>query len=197
MGVITPLWAAEQVPGQPTVIGVSPLTPGGGACAVALYTAPAFTGAGPGTPPRFCRTWQGVACDASYHVTGLNLTAVGLAGQLTGLSLSDIALALAPLKYLTVLVLSGLGLSGDLGAPSGSGINAFTGLQHLDISSNPAITGPLPDSWATLTDLRVLDVSGCGLTGSLPGSYASLQQLRELRAANCKGLSGQLPVEFG
>lgn len=150
--------------------------------------------AGPDTPPRYCRTWKGVGCDDIYHVTSVNLTALGLAGQLTAFRLNDITHALAPLTSLTVLVLSRLGLSGDL---SSSGIDVFAGLQHLDISSNPNIVGVLPDRWAGLTDLRVLDVSGCGVTGSLPGSYASLQELRELRAANCKGLTGQLPVEYG
>jgi Leucine-rich repeat (LRR) protein len=74
---------------------------------------------------------------------------------------------------------------------------AFPNLKVLGISGNPGITGPLPGELALLTNLQVLDVSGCGVSRTLPVSFVALQQLREFHAVNCTRLSGSLPTEWG
>ncbi|KAF8072389.1 RCH2 [Scenedesmus sp. PABB004] len=159
------------------------------------WTGDPAIGAGPGTAPRYCRLWKGVSCDASNHVSGLDLAGLGLTLRPgAALSLSELIDALGDLPYLRSLNVSRLGVSGPLPAdlPMRQGA-----LEVLDLSRNPALTGPIPDMWAGLTALQVLDVSQCtGLTGGLPG-WASLQQLRVLRAAGCTGLSGELPPSLG
>jgi Leucine-rich repeat (LRR) protein len=153
--------------------------------------------AGPVASPRHCRLFKGVTCDASSRVAQLNLTALGINGQVKSLSLRNITKVITPLSNLEVLVLARLGVSGSLDDISQAGLDAFPNLSVLDVSTNPGITGPLPEEFAVCTNLQVLDVSGCGLSGTLPVSFLALQQLRELRAVGCPGLSGPLPKAWG
>ncbi|WIA11339.1 hypothetical protein OEZ85_011462 [Tetradesmus obliquus] len=152
---------------------------------------------GPAATPRYCRLFNGVTCDNSSRVAQLDLTGLPIDIQASKLTLANIIKAITPLANLKVLVLPYLGISGSLSDVSQAGPDAFPSLATLDISGNPVITGPLPDELALLTNLRVLDVSGCGVSGSLPASFVALQQLREFRAVNCSGLKGPLPVEWG
>lgn len=155
------------------------------------------TCAGPAATPRYCRLFNGVTCDNSSRVAQLDLTGLPIDIQASKLTLANIIKAITPLANLKVLVLPYLGISGSLSDVSQAGPDAFPSLATLDISGNPGITGPLPDELALLTNLRVLDVSGCGVSGSVPASFVALQQLREFRAVNCSGLKGPLPVEWG
>lgn len=75
-------------------------------------------------------------------------------------------------------------------------LSNLANLRHLNLSSNPRLTGALPAALAGLVFLQTLDVSGCGIRGSLPAVYAALQQLRELRAAN-SSIGGVLPGSWG
>ncbi|WIA31728.1 hypothetical protein OEZ86_002604 [Tetradesmus obliquus] len=151
--------------------------------------------AGPETPPKFCRLWKGVTCDAAYQITWLNLTQLNIqfpAGA--ALPLPRVADILQPLAaFLLSLDAASLHLAGTLP----SSFAAFYNLQHLDLSGNRGLTGSRPSLWSALTALQTLDVSGTGISGSLPPSWASLQELRAFRAANCSSLSGQLPLEWG
>jgi Leucine-rich repeat (LRR) protein len=130
-------------------------------------------------------------------VLELDLTKLEIEGQVGSLALHNITKVIAPLSSLETLILARLGISGSLSAVSEAAPNAFPNLKVLDISRNPSITGPLPEELALLTNLRVLDVSGCAVSGTLPVSFLALQQLREFRAVNCSGLSGSLPTEWG
>ena len=127
----------------------------------------------------------------------LDLTALPFDSQASRLTLANIIKVITPLANLRVLVLAQLGMSGSLAYLTQTGPDAFPNLATLDVSGNPGVTGPLPDELALLTNLRVLDVSGCGVSGTLPASFVALQQLQELRAVNCSGLTGPLPVEWG
>lgn len=153
--------------------------------------------AGPVATPRYCRLFKGVTCDKSNRVAQLNLTALGIGGQISKLSLLDITKVISPLTNLEVLVLARLGLSGGLAEVTQANPNAFPNLAVLDVSTNPGLTGPLAEELAVLTNLRVLDVSGSDVSGSLPISFVALQELREFRAVNCTRLSGSLPVDWG
>ncbi|WIA11335.1 hypothetical protein OEZ85_011458 [Tetradesmus obliquus] len=152
---------------------------------------------GPAASPRYCRLFKGVACDANSRVAQLDLTALGHDGQVNSLSLLNITKVISPLTNLKVLVLANLGISGSLADVMQPGFDAFPNLVTLDISGNPGVTGPLPDELAVLTNLQVLDVSGCSISGTLPISFVALQQLREFRAVNCTKLSGTLPEDWG
>lgn len=69
-------------------------------------------------------------------------------------------------------------------------------LRYLNISGNPGVSGTLPKTWAALTSLQHLDVSGCSVSGPLPEGYAALQMLRIFRASRTL-LSGSLPKSWG
>lgn len=57
-------------------------------------------------------------------------------------------------------------------------------LQELDLSSNPRLEGTLPEYWGRLTNLRRLDLSGCGLSGRLPVTWVALQNAVSINLAN-------------
>jgi hypothetical protein len=154
--------------------------------------------AGPEAAPRYCRVFQGVKCNPSNQVLELDLTKLEIEGQVSSLALHNITEAIASLASLETLILAGVGILGNISAVFEATSNAFPNLRVLDISSsNPGITGPLPQELALLTILRILDVSGCGVSGTLPVSFVALQQLREFRAVNCTALSGTLPRDWG
>jgi hypothetical protein len=94
---------------------------------------------------------------------------------------------------LQLLNLAGCNLQGQ----PPEGLADLAKLRQLNLSSNPALSGPLPDVWASMPLLEVLDVSSCSITGTLPAEFAALQSLRELHASNNKGLRGQLPSSWG
>lgn len=142
--------------------------------------------------------WAGISCSNKTAVTGLNLTAIDI--SLPGdskLTLLALLAAIRNVTQLQSLVLSGVGIRGALETPNEPGLDTFLSLRHLDLSHNPGITAGLPSSWYVLFKLQTLDISHTGVTGPLPTAYAALQQLREFRAANCTGISGQLPAAWG
>jgi hypothetical protein len=90
-------------------------------------------------------SWVGISCEGLSTVTGLNLTAVNVTVQgAATLQLLDIVAAISNLTQLQMLVLADIGLSGPVHEPGRPGLDLFAKLRHLDISSNPGITGDLP-----------------------------------------------------
>jgi len=69
------------------------------------------------------------------------------------------------------------------------------GLENLRLFSNK-LSGPIPNSLATLTGLRVLWLHQNELTGSIPTGLASLHQLEQLRL-DSNQLTGALPAGLG
>ena len=58
------------------------------------------------------------------------------------------------------------------------------------------LTGTLPPSWSSLSQLQLLDVSGHRLNGTLPNSWQSFPELRDLKLSN-NNLTGTLPPYWG
>jgi hypothetical protein len=115
----------------------------------------------------------------------------------TSLPLLDVVAAVSNMTNMKFLVLPNIGMSGTLSALSQPGLEALKQLRHLNISHNFGMTGELPKNWFTLSGLQILDISHTGISGTLPAAYAALQNLREFRAANCTGVTGQLPPTCG
>jgi hypothetical protein len=146
-------------------------------------------------------TWVGISCNSLNNVVGIDLKAASVrVDASTAVALLDVVTSIQNLTHLQSLSLSGLGLSGPLEStqpPLEPGLTYFEDLKHLDISSNPRLTGQLPNSWYTLGALQTLDLSHTGVSGTLPSAYAALQQLREFKAVNCSGIAGTLPPTWG
>lgn len=130
-------------------------------------------------------------------MVGLKLSGVPLGAPV---ALDDLAPLLLKLKKLRELDLSNLKLSGQA-LPEGLAVDLP--LTHLNLSSNPGLSGTLPELWAGSSFLQSLDLSGCKLSGPLPPVWAALQQLRVLRlaagrgASAAGGLTSELPPEWG
>lgn len=98
------------------------------------------------------------------------------------------------LKSLQHLDLSDCDMAGTLPQSLASAVS----LQHVNLSGNPQLSGTLPELWGRLINLRVVDISGCGLSGVLPESWGTMQQLRQLMLGhNRPGVSGKLPESWG
>uniref|UniRef100_A0A383W6G3 Peptidase C1A papain C-terminal domain-containing protein n=1 Tax=Tetradesmus obliquus TaxID=3088 RepID=A0A383W6G3_TETOB len=168
---------------------------GGVSTALATWNSSDIGGAGPKTPPKYCRLWTGITCDSAYQVIGLNLTALSIQLPPTAsLNITAVVEKLLPLTTtLRVLDAAALQLVGDLPKV----LATFSKLEALNLSGNKGLAGNLPSIWSALTALRTVDLSSTSISGNLPPSWASLQELRVFRAANCSGLSGQLPLEWG
>ncbi|WIA32988.1 hypothetical protein OEZ86_006148 [Tetradesmus obliquus] len=168
---------------------------GGSSDALATWNGADPGGAGPKTPPKYCRLWTGVSCDSGYQVIGLSLTALSIQLPPTAsLNFTMVVEQLRPLSStLKILDVAALQSAGEL--PKLLAI--FSKLEVLNLNGNTDLTGSLPSIWSALTALRTVDVSNTGISGNLPSSWASMQELRAFRAANCSGLSGQLPLEWG
>ncbi|WIA18668.1 hypothetical protein OEZ85_003372 [Tetradesmus obliquus] len=159
------------------------------------YTPDPLQGAPPGPAPYHCRNWLGVSCDASNRVSGLDLSSTACSGrQGTPLPLAGALLdVLCKLPWLQTINLASCSLQGQLP----EALADLANLRQLNLSSNPALSGPLPALWAAMPHMQLLDVSGCALSGNLPAEFAAWQELQELRAAGNRGLVGQLPGSWG
>ncbi|KAJ1263719.1 hypothetical protein BS78_09G207700 [Paspalum vaginatum] len=96
------------------------------------------------------------------------------------------------LQKLENLFLYDNNLSGDLGI---NGTIGAAGLVKVDLSMNQ-LTGTIPESFGTLTNLSFLNLFQNRLTGEVPGSIASLPSLAFLHLWN-NSLRGELPAELG
>ncbi|KAL1320306.1 hypothetical protein HN51_065023 [Arachis hypogaea] len=133
-------------------------------------------------------SWKGITCDGSA-VVSIDLSGLGLNGTL-GYLLSDLMslrkLDLSNNKIhdtvpyqlppnLTSLNFAGNNLSGNLPYS----ISAMTSLNYLNVSNN-ALSTPIGDVFASLSDLGTLDLSFNNFSGDLPASFASLSNLSSL-----------------
>eukprot|EP00879_Flechtneria_rotunda_P031808 GHRR01034792.1.p1 GENE.GHRR01034792.1~~GHRR01034792.1.p1 ORF type:complete len:162 (+),score=41.08 GHRR01034792.1:26-487(+) len=90
--------------------------------------------------------WNLVTCSVSNRVTAVNLMGIGLTGTIPSLSI---------MNALATLALSNNVLSGTSRAGLMALCTAATGLQTLDISNNPKLTGK------SLSVLQGLCLQGC------------------------------------
>ncbi|KAH7422439.1 hypothetical protein KP509_12G008300 [Ceratopteris richardii] len=138
-----------------------------------------------------CMGWEHVRCDTDGRVTYLNLSNLGIAG--------DIPNEIRNLDRLTNL---------DLGNPRSSilpynsvsgGLSAFeslTSLLHLNLSFNSLQLDVFPSSIFNLTNLVSLRLDNNHILGPLPKELAGLKNLVYLYLGN-NSLRGPIPVEYG
>ncbi|KAH0875960.1 hypothetical protein HID58_073322 [Brassica napus] len=97
---------------------------------------------------------------------------------------------LTGLTSLTVLDISGNGLTGEFPAKIGS----FTALQELRAANN-SFLGEIPTTIGECRSLRVVDFEGNKLSGQVPGFLSRLQSLTALSLGR-NGLSGRIPTDL-
>ncbi|KAJ7558085.1 hypothetical protein O6H91_04G024500 [Diphasiastrum complanatum] len=90
------------------------------------------------------------------------------------------------------LSLSSVGLNGRL-LPS---VSNLINLESLDLSFNPNLTGPIPDTIGSMIKLKSLNLQGCGFIGSIPPSLGILANL-SFFALNGNQLIGEIPFQLG
>ena len=91
----------------------------------------------------------------------------------------------------TGLYLSGNHLQGQIPAE----IGGLSRLQSLELGRGYALTGPLPEEFFDLSELRYLYLRRFNLGGPLPPEIARLTQLQSLHLSS-SGLGGPLPPEI-
>ncbi|KAL1542369.1 hypothetical protein AAHA92_26471 [Salvia divinorum] len=88
------------------------------------------------------------------------------------------------------LDLTSEGISGRMGGTST--LFRLTYLSELDLSSNDFTKSEIPNQFHRLTNLRDLDLSGCGFIGSIPPTVSNLTNLVYLDLSR-NSLTGSLP----
>ena len=82
--------------------------------------------------------------------------------------------------------------SNQLSGPIPASLGTMTNLGFLHLNNN-ALTGSIPPSLGNLTSLKELEITLNGLTGSIPPTLGNLSQLRLLWLSN-NDLSGSIPA---
>ncbi|KAG2489478.1 hypothetical protein HYH03_012114 [Edaphochlamys debaryana] len=103
-----------------------------------------------------------------------------------------------PSNWTTLSLLQRLDLSSCLtvtGALPASYGTALTSLSSLSLFDMDGMASTLPPSWASLTGLRDLGISGPGFNGALPAQWSALTQITELQLANST-MNGTIPAEW-
>ena len=146
--------------------------------------------------------WYGISCDQSKSIVGITLGANNLRGKLPteiymlpklellslfGNDKLEISLeGIDNAKNLRSLVLDSTNLR------SLQGIGKARSLSELNVQNN-GLTGPLPEEFSRLINLKSLSVSGNAFEGTIPYWINNLPSLETLLAANNK-LQGPLPT---
>lgn len=129
--------------------------------------------------------WYGVSC-RDGHVTGLNLHANNVAGELVP--------ELGDLSQLEQLVLSFNVLLGSI--PPEVGKLSHLQLFDVHVPLQAGLQNPIPPELGQLSALRVLDLSGNRLSGSIPAELGQLANLEELDLSSNQ-LEGSIPGVLG
>lgn len=148
--------------------------------------------------------WYGISCDQSGSVTSVQLggnklvcssfpTEIYLLPRLTHLKLYSNTITFSfegieNAKYLKTLGLDNTGLT------SLRGIGNARSLEEVNVASN-GLSGPIPEEFSRLVNLRVLDISHNSFNGYLPYWLRSLVSLTTFSASHNK-LSGPI-YDFG
>ncbi|QHO27043.1 Leucine-rich repeat receptor-like protein kinase [Arachis hypogaea] len=128
-------------------------------------------------------SWIGVQCNHAYNVISLNLSDLGIQGQLGP--------EIGQLYRLQTLVLSNNGFLGEVP----SKLSNCTLLQVLDLSNN-SFSGLIPNIFKKLQSLRSMNLSSNLLGGTIPDSLFQIRQLEEMNLHN-NHLSGPIPSSIG
>ncbi len=131
--------------------------------------------------------WYGVTTDTDGRVTELNLTGLGLSGEIPP--------ELGSLSSLESLALgSDQQLTGEIPPELGHLAN----LEHLSLS-NSSLTGEIPADLSKLANLNFLGLGNNRLTGEIPpelGDLAGMGSNSQLSLAGNQ-LTGEIPPELG
>ena len=144
--------------------------------------------------------WFGITTYERGFVDEIRLPDNGLAGPLPP--------ELADIRYLRVLVLgtSSYTCTGGVCQPDSDNGNRLTGpipdgwirlndLRTFNLAANP-LTGPFPQWTRWYRELEHLDLSGAQLTGTIPARLGNLTQMQHLDLSNNQ-LSGPVPTRLG
>lgn len=72
----------------------------------------------------------------------------------------------------------------------------ITSLEKVDVTGSSRISGSLPNTWGELPNLTSLDVSKTGISGSLPWAYNSLQNIAYINLQGNCGMCGPLSTNL-
>ncbi|KAM5555280.1 hypothetical protein ABKV19_023266 [Rosa sericea] len=84
----------------------------------------------------------------------------------------------------------------QLSGPLPTSIGSLSNLQNLHLSSN-SISGPLPTSIGSLSNLQNLHLSSNSISGPLPTSIGSLSNLQSLDLSSNSKMNGTIPESIG
>ncbi|XP_059068381.1 probable leucine-rich repeat receptor-like protein kinase At1g35710 [Cryptomeria japonica] len=153
-----------------------------------------------------CCLWDDISCDNTTHIVSVDIH--GLGGgvisqslcRLTSLTIIDLSgngltgtlpPCLGNLSYLIKLNLNGNMLSGNIPLSFGN----MSLLQYFDVSSN-ILGGSIPDSMGNLSSLETMQLSYNTLSGSIPDSLGNISSLRLMDLSH-NSLSGSIPDSLG
>ncbi|KAL4276711.1 hypothetical protein AHAS_Ahas20G0234500 [Arachis hypogaea] len=128
-------------------------------------------------------SWIGVQCNHAYDVISLNLSDLGIQGQLGP--------EIGQLHRLQTLVLSNNGFLGKVP----SELSNCTLLQVLDFSNN-SFCGLISNSFKKLQSLRSMNLSSNLVNGAIQDSLFQIRQPEEMNLHN-NHLSGPIPTGIG
>ncbi|RXH90371.1 hypothetical protein DVH24_032728 [Malus domestica] len=123
--------------------------------------------------------WVGIQCDKSHNVVALNLTGLGISGQLGP--------EVASFRFLQTLSLGSNNFSGKIP----TGLANCTLLEYLDLSVN-GFSGEIPEPLFSISGLVYIYLYENSLNGSIPANVGNLSKLEELYLGDNQ-LSGVLP----
>ncbi|KAK4395002.1 Receptor-like protein kinase [Sesamum angolense] len=152
-------------------------------------------------------SWFGVRCNPNNFVDELNLSNLGLSGQLGP--------EIAYLKHLTSIDLSNNSFSGSIPSELGNcsllealelSLNSFSGevpeslgnlqnLEYLSLFSN-SLGGEIPESLFRIPFLDTISLNNNGLSGSIPSIVGNMSELAYLYL-DYNQLSGTIPSSIG
>ena len=140
-------------------------------------------------------TWTGLVRDCSILLTARDtLAGSGSLNWSAGAPMSQwqgVGLELRPVMRVRLLLLTGLGLTGNIPASLGG----LDDLRRLDLDDND-LTGPVPAELGNLTKLDQLYLFNNRLTGAIPPELGKLTLLRYLFLYDNQ-LTGGIPAELG
>ncbi|CAJ2634015.1 unnamed protein product [Trifolium pratense] len=128
-------------------------------------------------------SWFGIHCDHAQNVISINLTGLGISGQ--------IGHEIGNLYHLQTLVLLGNSFSGTIPSSLGN----CSKLEHLELSSNH-LRGEIPISIWRIPSLVNILVHNNNLSGELPFEMTKLKYLKNISLFDNQ-FSGVIPQSLG